>query len=152
VPAEAIARVNEDRVLPMTECKISVRVRYVECDPMGYLHHSHYLPFLEMGRTELLRQNGGDYRLLESEGFFFVVTKLAIEFKRPARYDDELEIITRINRKTHVRIDHDYDIFNAQTRILLSKASSTIACVDRSGQLIPIPEKLAFSSLDGAAG
>lgn len=136
----------------MTESKITLRVRYVECDPMGYLHHSNYLPYLEMGRTELLRQSGGDYRTLESEGFFFVVTKLSIQFKRPARFDDELEIITRISRKTHVRIDHDYEIFNSQTRILISTASSTIACVDRSGQLIPIPTKIDFQPSDGATG
>jgi acyl-CoA thioester hydrolase len=110
---------------------------------MGYLHHSHYLPYLEMGRTELLRQNGGDYRTLEEEGFFFVVTKLSIQFKRPARYDDELEVVTRMVRRTHVRIDHEYEIFNVQTRLLLSTACTTIACVDRSGQLIAIPEKIA---------
>lgn len=134
------------------ECRINLRVRYVECDPMGYLHHSNYLPYLEMGRTELLRQSGGDYRTLESEGFFFVVTKLSIQFKRPARFDDELEVITRVVRRTHVRIDHDYDIFNTTSRILISTASSTIACVDRSGQLIPIPDKVSFQPIDGAAG
>lgn len=127
----------------MLESRIHIRVRYVECDPMGYLHHSHYLPYLEMGRTELLRQNGGDYRTLEEEGFFFVVTKLSIQFKRPARYDDELEVVTRMVRRTHVRIDHEYEIFNVQTRLLLSTACTTIACVDRSGQLIAIPEKIA---------
>lgn len=129
----------------MHECKITVRVRYVECDPMGYLHHSHYLPYLEMGRTELLRQSGADYRTLEREGFFFVVTKLSIAFKRPARYDDELEIVTRIVRKTHVRIDHEYEIFNLQSRVLISTASTTIACVNPAGELIPIPETPAIT-------
>jgi acyl-CoA thioester hydrolase len=137
---------------PMIESKIKLRVRYVECDPMGYLHHSNYLPYLEMGRTELFRQSGGDYRTLESEGFFFVVTKLSIQFKRPARFDDELEIVTRINRKTHVRIDHDYEIFHLQSRVLISTASSTIACVDRNGQLIPIPAKIDFQLPDGVTG
>lgn len=129
----------------MTESRIVLRVRYVECDPMGYLHHSNYLPFLEMGRTELLREAGGDYRTLESEGFFFVVTKLAINFKRPARYDEELEIVTRINRRTHVRIDHEYEILHLQSRLLLSTASTTTACVDRNGVLIAIPETICQS-------
>ena len=50
--------------MPLT-CTIPIRVRYVECDPMGYLHHSAYLPYFEMGRTELLRLSGVNYRDME---------------------------------------------------------------------------------------
>jgi acyl-CoA thioester hydrolase len=124
------------------ECTIPIRVRYVECDPMGYLHHSNYLPFFEMGRTECLRAAGGSYRDLEAQGVFFVVAKLSVQFKRPARYDDELELLTRVIKQTHVRIDHAYEMRRASDKELLCTAETTIACVGRDGHVRAIPEFL----------
>ncbi|HTV49066.1 MAG TPA: thioesterase family protein [Phycisphaerae bacterium] len=131
-----------------TESSISIRVRYVECDAMGYLHHSNYLSFFEMGRTELLRLSGMSYRDLEEMGIFFVVTRIGVSYKKPARYDDQLELITRLVRKTQVRIDHVYELYNAENRLLLCTAESTIACVNRQGQITPIPEDLFRASID----
>ncbi len=124
------------------EARLTFRVRYVECDPMGYMHHSHFLPYFEMGRVELLRQTGISYRDLEARDVLFTVTKITISFKRPARYDDELELVTRIVRQTHVRIDHAYEMFNRATRELLCTAESTIACINRKGEVQPIPDFL----------
>jgi acyl-CoA thioester hydrolase len=124
------------------QCSIVIRTRYVECDPMGYLHHSCYLPYLEMGRTELLRQMGGNYRELEAQGFFFVVTKILINYKKPARYDDELELLTRITRQTPVRFEHEYELYHRESRLLLATAQTTIACVGRDGQVCEIPASL----------
>ncbi len=123
--------------------RIFIRVRYVECDPMGYLHHSNYLPYFEMGRTELLRQMGVNYRNLEDRGFIFVVASISVNFKRPIRYDDQLELVTRIQRQTRARIDHVYELYNQQSRLLLTTAESTIACVNRKGEPTAIPEDLA---------
>ena len=122
---------------------IFIRVRYVECDPMGYLHHSNYLPYFEMGRTELLRQMGVNYRDLEDRGFIFVVARISVNFKRPIRYDDQLELVTRVQRQTRARIDHVYELYNQQSRLLLTTAESTIACVNRKGEPTAIPEDLA---------
>ncbi len=127
-----------------TSCSVPIKVRYVECDPMGYLHHSHYLPFFEIGRTELLRQCGVAYKDLEAMGIFFVVAKVVINYKLPARYDDDLELITRISRQTAVRIEHEYELFNATTRMLLCTAQTTLACVGRDGQIRPIPDELSL--------
>ncbi len=131
-----------DSPIERPHCSLAIRVRYVECDPMGYLHHSHYLPYFEMGRTELLRQSGANYRDLEEQGFFFVVAKIAVNFRKPARYDDSLELITRITRQTHVRIDHAYELYHQESRLLLATAETTIACVDREGKIIAILENL----------
>src|SRR5580700_10357766 len=64
---------------------ISIRVRYTEADPMGYLHHSRYLQYFEMGRVEFLRAAGFSYAELEKQGIFFVVIKAEIKYKSPAR-------------------------------------------------------------------
>jgi acyl-CoA thioester hydrolase len=124
------------------EALLHFRVRYVECDPMGYLHHSNYLPFFEMGRTELLRLHGISYRELEEKDVLFAVTKISVNFKRPARYDDELELHTKVVKQTHVRIDHTYQMFNKATRELLCTAESTIACINKKGEVQAIPEFL----------
>ena len=119
---------------------ITLRVRYPEVDAMGYLHHSRFLQYFEMGRIELLRKLGHSYADLERHGVFFVVVKLECRYKAPARYDEELSLTTRVTRQTHVRIDHAYELRRGTT--LLAEASSTIACVDRAGQLQEIPEFL----------
>jgi acyl-CoA thioester hydrolase len=124
-----------------TTCELSLRVRYAESDPMGYLHHSKYFEYFEMGRTELLRLAGFRYRDLEARGVLFVVAKLECRFLAPARYDDELALTTRIERLTRARIDHAYTLRRGNT--VLCEAKSTLACVDRTGRLILIPEEIA---------
>jgi acyl-CoA thioester hydrolase len=124
----------------LAEQIISIRVRYPEVDAMGYLHHSRFLQYFEMGRIELLRSLGHSYADLEREGIFFVVVKIECRYKAPARYDEELSLATRVHRQTHVRIDHVYELKRGQT--LLAEGTSTIACVGRDGALRPIPEFL----------
>ena len=120
---------------------IRLRVRYPEVDAMGYLHHSRYLQYFEMGRIELLRSMGFSYADLERDGTFFVVAKAEVRFKSPARYDEELDLTTRVERQTHVRIDHSYEL--RRGGVLLAEGSTTIACVDREGQLTQIPAFLS---------
>ena len=69
-----------------TESELEIRVRYSECDPMGYLHHARYLEYFELGRTELLRQSGYAYREMERAGHRFVVARAQCKFMKPARY------------------------------------------------------------------
>ncbi|HZN64580.1 MAG TPA: thioesterase family protein [Tepidisphaeraceae bacterium] len=119
---------------------IAIRVRYPEVDAMGYLHHSRYLQYFEIGRVELLRSIGHAYADLERQGVFFVVAKVEVKYRAPARYDEELHLTTRIQRQTHVRIDHAYELRRGET--LLAEGNTTIACVNREGELRPIPEFL----------
>lgn len=121
-------------------CRIEYRVRYADCDPMGYLHHSRYFQLFEMARTELLRARGFRYRDLEAQGIFFVVYHAACTYRRPARYDDLLEITARLHRTTPARIEHSYEV-RCEGR-LLSEARTTLACVDRSGRPRPVPAEI----------
>ena len=121
----------------LTEHEIKFRVRYPECDPMNVVHHSRFFQYFEMGRVELLRASGISYAQLEMEGILFVVAKVECRYKSPARYDDELTLTTRIVRQTHVRIDHEYVLKRDST--IIAEATTTIACVDRQGNLREIP-------------
>src|SRR5436190_18038564 len=125
----------------MLQHTITIRVRHPEVDAMGYLHHSRYLQYFEMGRVELLRRLGFSYADLERQGVFFVVVKVEVRYKAPARYDEELTLVTRLVKQTHVRYDHAYELRRGQT--LLAEGATTIACVGRDGQLTQIPESLS---------
>ena len=127
---------------PPSSCDIEIRVRYPEVDAMGVLHHSRFWVYFEMGRTELLRLWGVPYRDLEERGVFFVVAKSSARFLAPARYDEVLVLSTRIVRVGAARIDHAYELRRKDGGELLASADTTIACVDRTGKIIPIPDFL----------
>jgi len=126
---------------PATSCEIEIRVRYAECDRMGYVHRSKYFEYFEMARTELLRASGVRYRDLEDRGVLFVVAKMSCRFHRPAAYDEVLKLRVRVARQTRARIDHEYHLYRDD--VLLCEASTTLACVNPEGQIIAIPEDMA---------
>ena len=124
---------------------ITIRVRYSECDPMGVAHHSAYAPWFEMGRTELLRAsaaNGMDYRQMEEQGVLMAVARLEIRYKKPARYDDVLELRTTLTDVGHVKLEHGYELLRASDGALLATGETTLACLDRDGKPRELPEWL----------
>lgn len=139
-PKLATVGSRADDVIMSVEHTTAIRVRYPEVDAMGYLHHSRYLQYFEMGRIELLRSLGISYADLEREGVFFVVTRAEVRYRSPARYDDELSLHTKVVRQTTVRIDHEYRLERASH--LIAEATTTIACVGQDGQVMQIPVSL----------
>ena len=124
----------------LDEHQIQIRVRYDECDPMGFVHHSHYLKYFEIGRTELLRAAGGCYRDMETAGQLVVVVRIDCRYRSPARYDDVVTVHTRIARVTAAKILHEYKIRRDDQ--LLVEADVTLAVIDRQGRLQRVPESL----------
>jgi acyl-CoA thioester hydrolase len=120
--------------------EIRFRVRYAETDRMGLLHHANYIVYFEMGRTELLRERGISYRDIEDSGHLLVVIEVGCKFKRPAYYDDLLTLRTTVERVTHVKIVHRYEVF--RDGVLLAEGHSTLACVDREGKPQALPDTL----------
>jgi acyl-CoA thioester hydrolase len=117
--------------MTITHHEIPIRVRYSETDAMGYLHHANHFQYFEMGRTELFRVQGGDYRQMEADGLFLVVTQLKCSYHKPARYDDCLTLETTLSKVTSVKLVHDYRLLRDAE--LLATATSTLACVNRKG-------------------
>jgi acyl-CoA thioester hydrolase len=118
----------------------TVRVRYAETDRMGLLHHANYFIYFEAGRTELLRARGLSYRDMEDGGHLLVIIDLGCKFKKPAYYDDVLTIRTTVERVTHVKIVHKYEVL--RDGLLLAEGHSTLACVDREGRPQALPDLL----------
>jgi acyl-CoA thioester hydrolase len=124
----------------LREHKTNIRVRYTDTDPMGFLHHSAYLTYFEIGRTELLRASGGNYREMEETGNFVVVVEAQVRYRRPASYDDLLTVKTIVSRVTPARIEHKYELLRDNE--LLATATVTLAMINDQGQLQRIPESL----------
>lgn len=124
----------------MNQHTTQIRVRYSETDAMGFLHHSNYLTYFEIGRTELFRAQGGSYRRMEQLGLFFVVVKVEVRFRRPAKYDDLLTLETAITRTTPAKLEHSYRLLRGTE--LLTEGASTLGCIDGNGQVQRIPEDL----------
>jgi len=107
---------------------------------MGVAHHSVHPIWFEMGRTELLRAGGGDYRALEAAGVLLAVVRLEVRYRLPARYDDVLQLETRLKEAAHVKIEHEYEL--RRGREVLAIGATTLACIDRSGRPQPLPDAL----------
>ena len=127
---------------PLSSHETTFRVRYPECDPMGVAHHATYPIWFEIGRTEMLRARGGNYRDLEAEGVFLAVVRLEVRYRRPARYDDELRLATDLLVAGPVKIEHSYRLYRGDE--LLAEAATTLACLDREGRARVLPESLAL--------
>lgn len=124
---------------------------------MNVVHHASYIPWLEIGRTELLRTSGISYAQLETEGVFLVIVKLEAKYRRPALYDDVVEVRTRVKTgeagaatpqpRSRVKIEHEYEIVvvergGQKVEIVAVVASTTLACVDKDGRPRALPEWL----------
>lgn len=141
---------------PDAEGRLTVRVRYVECDPMGVAHHASYLPWMEMGRTELLRTSGVTYGAMESGGFFLVITRCEVKYRRPIRYDDVVEVRTRVAGGSRIKIRHEYEIAVVERHGkspdatdpsvpvdgVCAIATTELACVGADGRPRELPEWL----------
>ena len=117
-----------------------IRVRYVETDAMGVLHHSQHLIYFEIGRTEALRTDGGSYRAVEEGGLFLVITEAEVKYRRPAKYDDLLTLTTRTARVTPARLEHAYELHRGGE--LIATGRTVLACVDAHGNVHRVTDAL----------
>jgi len=109
-----------------------VAVRYHETDQMHVVHHSQYVNYFELGRTEMMRASGLDYAGMERRGVLLAVVEVGLRYLRPARFGDELAIETSITSVERVRVRFDYSVRRAGADgELLCRGHTLLACVDR---------------------
>ena len=119
----------------MTHFVWPVRVYYEDTDTGGIVYHANYLKFLERARTEWLRRIGVEQSALKQElGIMFAVHSLEIAFHKPARFDDLLEVETRLGGHKNVSLVFDQQIVHRdgeRQSDTLCSASVTCVCLDR---------------------
>jgi acyl-CoA thioester hydrolase len=91
--------------------KSQLRVRYAETDKMGIVYHSNYLIWFEVGRSELFREIDLPYTRFEEQGLALAVVEASCRYRSPAHYDDELEVVTVIEKLTTRSVTFSYQIF-----------------------------------------
>lgn len=114
------------------------RARYAETDAMGIVHHSSYVVWMEMGRTEFMRAFGFTYRQLEEMGVLLPVLEISVHYKQAAYYDDELRITTWLEELTRVRVKLAYRIERVSDDAVLTEAYSLHTFAAPGGRLIRI--------------
>lgn len=134
---------------PPTSPTVLTRVRYGETDQMGVVYHANYFVYFEMGRTEYLRYAGIAYARLEHQGLLMVVVEAAAQYKAPASYDDEISIATALTSLTHARIRFDYTIKKVQDQSLIATGHTVLACLDKAGKVIRIPDHVNEALMHG---
>ena len=121
----------------------TLRVRYAETDQMGVAYYANYFIWCEIGRVELLRQLGFEYRQMELEhNCHLPVVEASCRYKSPARYDDLVTIETRVSGLRTSVIKFSYRLFCARDGepVLLADAETVHVSVDRNMQKCPLPE------------
>lgn len=117
-----------------------VRVRYAETDQMGVVYHANYIVWMEVGRVEYCRAAGLSYRDLEHQGaLHLAVIEANCRYIAPARYDDEIEIETRVEKATPRGVHFVYIMRHADSRQKLAEGFSRHLFLDHELKPMRLP-------------
>jgi acyl-CoA thioester hydrolase len=120
----------------------SVRVRYAETDQMGVVYHANFLVWFEVGRVELMRAMGVEYKRMEAEDDCqIVVAEVQCRYHHPARYDQVLRVRTRIAETKNRVIRFSYEISCQTSAQLLASGQTVHVICGRNGKPKLLPEK-----------
>ena len=121
-----------------------VRVRYAETDQAGVVYHSNYLVWFEVGRVELCRDYGFNYREMETDADAFLpVTECRVKYRVPAKYDDEIIVRSRILNLRSRAISFAYEVVRAADETLLAEGETHHIVINRQGRARPFPPEFA---------
>ncbi|MBM3548940.1 MAG: tol-pal system-associated acyl-CoA thioesterase [Alphaproteobacteria bacterium] len=125
---------------PASHC-FAIRVYYEDTDAAGMVYHSNYLKFAERARTEWLRDLGVQQRQWhEDTGLGFAVTRCEIDFRRPARLDDMLDVVTRVLEVGGASLVAEQVIRREADEV--ARLKLIVACIDENGRPARLPKNL----------
>lgn len=108
-----------------------VKVRYVETDQMGVVHHSNYAQYYELARTECFEAcSGMSYEQMEAEGVMLPILEIQCKFLKPAFYNQTLTIKSIVNELPTVRLTVDYEIYN-EAKELINTGKTILVFVNK---------------------
>lgn len=126
----------------MDSFRARVRVRYAETDQMGVVYHANYIVWMEVGRVEFCRSAGLSYRDMEQEGaLHLAVIEASCRYIAPARYDDEIDIETSIDKATPRGVRFAYIMRHAESGRKLAEGFSRHLFLDRELKPMRLPER-----------
>ena len=114
---------------------------------MGIVYYTRYLEYFEAARTELLRSVGLDVITIERMGYFLPVISCYCDYKKPAKFDDELSIITKIDELPRSSMKIDYEVYNSEKNLLVT-GYTVHSFINSKGKTVK-PPKLLIEKLRG---
>jgi acyl-CoA thioester hydrolase len=120
----------------------TLRVRYAETDQMGVVYYANYLVWFEVARADLLRSLGWTYREMEAAGVLLPVIEAHCEYKRPARYDEQIEVRTQGRVSSPIRMEFSYDVVLMPGGELAAVGRTVHAALGRDGRPCRLPDRV----------
>jgi acyl-CoA thioester hydrolase len=120
----------------------TLRVRYAETDKMGVVYYANYLVWFEVARADLLRSLGWTYREMELAGVSLPVIEAHCDYRKPARYDDEIEVRTEGHLLSPVRMEFQYEVIRKLDDVVTATGRTVHAALDPSGKPCRIPQRV----------
>lgn len=127
---------------PGTISTTQLRVNYSETDQMGVVYHARYVVWLDVARTEHLRQAGMSYRELEAMGYRLAVGELSIRYRQAARYDDVIRVRCWVRDVASRRVTFGYAVEDAADGRLLATATTAMMSLDSTMTPARLPERV----------
>jgi acyl-CoA thioester hydrolase len=122
---------------------VYTRVNYSETDQMGFVYHANYLIWMDIARTEHLRERGVSYKELEEQGVLLTVTEARVRYRQPARYDDLVRVRCWVRDLASRRVTFGYAVERAETGELLATAETSLIALNAQRALSRIPEHVS---------
>ncbi len=124
----------------MADFYIEKKIYYHDTDCGGVVYYANYLKYLEEARTEYLLQRGIELPKLAEKDIWFVVARVEIDYKAPARYQDKLFVSARVEEARMATIKFFQEI--RREDVLVARATTTLVCVGKEFKPIPLPEEV----------
>lgn len=126
----------------MMQSETRVIVRYAETDQMGIVHHSNYAVWFEAGRTDFLKKAGVSNTSIEAKGILLPLYEMNCKFKSPAKYEDEILVVTKLNSLSRVRLQFSYEVVNAGNSKLLATGETKHAWTNKELKPINVEKQI----------
>jgi len=119
---------------------IEKTIYYHDTDCGGVVYYANYLKYMEEARTEYFRARGIELPRLAESNIWFVVAKVEIEYKSPARYQDRLRIFVTVEEARLSTIKFSHEIRKGET--VVAKSTTTLVCVGGNFRPTPLTEQI----------
>jgi len=130
---------------------ISDRVRFVETDLMGVVHHANYLRWFEMGRVAYLRAAGVELNELMAAGYVFPITEVQCKYKNSAKFDDEFEIQTTMTDFSKAKMAFSYAVVRKNDGLVLAVGKTQNVFTNMAGKITRLTDEY-YNKIDSLYG
>jgi acyl-CoA thioester hydrolase len=124
----------------MLDHQTTIRVIYGDTDNMGQAYYGNYFRWFEIGRNEIFRSLGLNYKSVEERGIFLPVAEAHCKYCAAAQYDDVLVIETKLDTQIKGAVKFDYNIFRESDNTLIARGYTKHACLNGEGKVVRPPD------------